>query len=177
MRCVAFVRSLRAAVKIRVIAYYLKVVDLYLVAEIGVCEIPALSSCPRKAGIQSLPLARPGSIILRTLPWAPACERVKEVKTRWIDAVRPSRRPLCLEEPPQAASRRGRPPQERTFLNAIRDIPHAEERSESASRSTHDRDAALRTNSFTASCAGVTIHSQFYAMWDSSRGFLARSTF
>jgi hypothetical protein len=31
----------------------------------------------------------------------------------------------------------------RTFLNAIKDIPHAEERLKGASRSTHDVDAAL----------------------------------
>jgi hypothetical protein len=49
----------------------------------------------------------------------------------WISAVRPSRQPL------RGFLRM------RTFLNAIEDIPHAEERLKGASRSTHDVDAAL----------------------------------
>src|ERR1700738_759601 len=55
---------------------------------------------------------------------------------RWIGAVRPSRRPPRPEEPPQAASRRGGLLRMRTFLNAIKGRPHAEERSTSASRCT-----------------------------------------
>jgi hypothetical protein len=60
-----------------------------------------------------------------------AKERVDEFKIGWISTVRSSRLPL------------------RGFLrmrnsaNAIKVFPHAEERSKSASRSTHDRDAAL----------------------------------
>jgi len=37
------------------------------------------------------------------------------------------------------------------FLHAIEEIPRAEERSKSASRSTHSADALLAINSFTAS--------------------------
>ena len=46
-----------------------------------------------------------------------------------------------------------RPPQDEDFLNAIRGLPHAEERPGGASRSTHNRDAA---NFLTVSCAGLT---------------------
>jgi hypothetical protein len=85
--------------------------------------------------------------------FAASSELVKELASGWIDAVRPSRQPppvlawgrLCPEEPPQAASRRGGFLRMRTFLNALKDIPHAEERLKGASRSTHDVDAALRT--------------------------------
>jgi hypothetical protein len=41
----------------------------------------------------------------------------------------------------------------RSFLNAIKGFPHAEERSKGASRSTHGRDAS---NFLTASCAEKT---------------------
>jgi hypothetical protein len=54
---------------------------------------------------------------------------VKESTIGWIGAVRPSRQPL------RGFLRM------RTFLNAINDTPHAEERPKGASRSTHDVDA------------------------------------
>jgi hypothetical protein len=73
--------------------------------------------------------------------WVPACELVKKISIGWISAVRPSRRPL-----------RGLP-RMRSFLNAIKGSPHAEEHPEGASRSTRDRAAA---NFFTASFAGKT---------------------
>jgi hypothetical protein len=73
----------------------------------------------------------------------------------WTSAVRPSRRPLS------------RPPQDEEFLNAINNIPHAEERPQSlpqartggASRSTQSADAILNSavgDFLTASFASVT---------------------
>ncbi len=70
----------------------------------------------------------------------PAKEHVKELELSWIRAVRPSRQPLR------------RFLRMRNFLNAIKAFPHAEERPEGASRSTHDRSAV---NSFTTSKAGI----------------------
>jgi hypothetical protein len=61
----------------------------------------------------------------------PSSEFVKELASGWISAVRPSRQPL------RGFLRM------RTFINAIKDIPHAEERLKGASRSTHDGDADL----------------------------------
>jgi hypothetical protein len=74
---------------------------------------------------------------------------VTESTIGWISAVRLSRQPppvlawgrLCPEEPPQVAFRRGGFLRMRTFLNAINDSPHAEERLQGASRSTHGVDA------------------------------------
>src|SRR5580700_5321262 len=54
----------------------------------------------------------------------------EELTIGWISAVRPSRQPL------RGFLRM------RTILNAINDTPHAEERPEGASRSTHNIDAA-----------------------------------
>jgi hypothetical protein len=59
----------------------------------------------------------------------PTFEAVKKLTSGWIGAVRSSRQPL------RGFLRM------RTFLNAINDIPHAEERLKGASRSTHDIDA------------------------------------
>ncbi|HEY4039985.1 MAG TPA: hypothetical protein VGM15_14280, partial [Burkholderiaceae bacterium] len=56
---------------------------------------------------------------------------MKELPIGWSSAVRPSRQPL------RGFLRM------RTFLNGIKDIPHAEERLKGASRSTHYVDAAL----------------------------------
>jgi hypothetical protein len=70
-----------------------------------------------------------------------SAEALKELTIGWMSAVRPSRQPPCPEEPPQAASRRGGFLRMRTFLNAINDTPHAEERLQGASRSTHGVDA------------------------------------
>src|SRR6202007_2242785 len=61
----------------------------------------------------------------------------------WASAVRPSRRPPSPEEPPPAAPQRGELLRVRKFLYAINKVPHAEERSKRASRSTHSVDAAL----------------------------------
>ncbi len=61
---------------------------------------------------------------------------MKELELSWICAVRPSRQPL------RGFLRM------RNFLNVIKAFPHAEERPEGASRSTHDRNAV---NSFTTS--------------------------
>ena len=56
----------------------------------------------------------------------PPEEAVKELAVDWISAVRPSRQPL------RGFLRM------RTFLNVINSLPHAEERPDGASRSTHD---------------------------------------
>ena len=61
-------------------------------------------------------------------------------------AARPSRRPPCPEEPSQEASRRGSLLGIRGFLREIGAFPYAEERRREASRSSHDRDAALLAN-------------------------------
>ena len=60
-------------------------------------------------------------------------EAVKELTIGWISAVRPSR------QPPRGFLRM------RPFLNAINNIPHAEERLKGASRSTHNIDAVPRS--------------------------------
>jgi hypothetical protein len=59
----------------------------------------------------------------------PANEHVKKSTISWISAVRPSRQPL------RGFLRM------RIFLHGLTSIPHAEEHSKRASRSTHDADA------------------------------------
>jgi hypothetical protein len=70
----------------------------------------------------------------------PDLKAVRKLTIGWISAVRP-RQLLCdfLRM--------------RNFLSAINGFPHAEERPEGASRSTHSRGAA---NFLTASLAGTT---------------------
>src|SRR6266404_3299953 len=82
----------------------------------------------------------------------PAKEPVKELKLGWTNAVRPSRRPRSLSSGRPKAGPVGGLLRIRNFLNAIKDIPHPEDRLKGASRRTHRGNAA---NSFTRSKAGV----------------------
>jgi len=78
--CALFARSRQ----IRVIAYYLKVVDLYLVAEIGVCD-PSFIVMPAESGH---PEPAPGSTREHNTPNAAlgsrlrACERIEDALDR-----------------------------------------------------------------------------------------------
>jgi hypothetical protein len=65
-----------------------------------------------------------------SLKWIPAFEAVRKSTGAWIYVVRPSRRPL------RGLLRM------RSFLNAIKELAHAEERPKGASRSTHGFAAA-----------------------------------
>jgi hypothetical protein len=72
-------------------------------------------------------------------------EVVKELTFGWINAVRPSRQPL------RGFLRMT------SVLHTISTLPHAEERSRSASRSAHNMDATVVSNFRTHSFAGMTI--------------------
>ena len=62
--------------------------------------------------------------------WIAAFEADRKLAVGWIGALRPSRQLL------RSFLRM------RNFLNSINGLPHAEERLQGASRSTHDRNAA-----------------------------------
>ncbi len=91
----------------------------------------------------------------RWLPWTPAFEAVRK-SAIWLDRHRASFETAV--EPvlgPRGARTRGRPPQDEDFLNANKDLPHAEARPRGASRSTHYLTTAGLANLLTASFAGA----------------------
>lgn len=93
-------------------------------------------------------------------PATPAKERVKKSKTRWIRAVRPSRRP-----------RRGLL-RMRRVLNAIRRSPHAEER---RSALLEARTPSIPANFFTRSKARATNPREEWRMTGPSLPLLEKS--
>jgi hypothetical protein len=94
-------------------------------------------------------------------PSPPRKEAVRKSTGARISVPRPSRRPPCPEEPPPAASRRGGLLRMRSFLNAIKGLPHAEERptgrvSKHAPPCCNPSLFGASVNFLTASLAGMT---------------------
>jgi TonB family protein len=70
--------------------------------------------------------------------------RFTQADSLWAGAVRPSRRPRSLSSGRAKRGPVGCLLKMRAFLHAVKSIPHAEERSTGAFRSTHGGDAAFR---------------------------------
>src|SRR5260370_33897029 len=101
----------------------------------GPCPSQRVAVTPAEAGVQGPPLARTGGgpqgVADSGFPLferIPAFRAVKELKLSWTSAVRPSRRPRSLSSGRPKAGPVGGLLRMRDFLNAIKDLPHPEER-------------------------------------------------